>query len=54
MRPVIVWDEQFGMRTLSMMFWKFLPPYVTDPKKVDLLTAFVVFARALWFVTVGV
>jgi putative SOS response-associated peptidase YedK len=30
---VIVWDEQFGMRTLSMMFWKFLPPYVTDPKK---------------------
>ena len=34
MQPVIIWDEQFGMRTLSMMFWKFLPPYVTDPKKV--------------------
>ena len=23
------------MRTLSMMFWKFLPPYVTDPKKMS-------------------
>ena len=34
-QPVIVWDEQFGMRTLSMMFWKFLPPYVTDPKKMS-------------------
>jgi hypothetical protein len=33
MQPVIVWDQQFGMRTLSM-FWKFLPPYVTDPKRV--------------------
>jgi putative SOS response-associated peptidase YedK len=37
-QPVIVWDDQFGMRTLSMMFWKFLPPYVTDPKKVDVDT----------------
>jgi putative SOS response-associated peptidase YedK len=33
MQPVIVWDEEFGTRTLHMMFWRFLPPYVTDPKK---------------------
>ena len=33
MQPVIVWDEQFGARTLSMMFWKFLPPYVTDSQE---------------------
>ena len=38
MQPVIVWDEQFGMRTLSMMFWKFLPPYVTGPKKLNIDT----------------
>jgi putative SOS response-associated peptidase YedK len=34
-QPVIVWDEQFGTRTLSMMFWKFLPQYVTDPNKMS-------------------
>jgi len=38
MQPVIVWDEEFGTRTLSMMFWKFLPPYVTDPKKMSIDT----------------
>lgn len=32
MQPVIIWDEQEGMRTLHMMFWRFLPPFVTDPK----------------------
>lgn len=38
MQPVIVWDEEFGMRTLRMMFWRFLPPFVTDPKKFKLDT----------------
>ena len=33
MQPVIVWDEEFGTRTLHMMFWKFLPLFVTDPKE---------------------
>ena len=33
LQPVIVWDKQFGARSLHMMFWRFLPPYVTDPKK---------------------
>lgn len=26
MQPVIIWDDQFGMRTLHMMFWRCLPP----------------------------
>jgi putative SOS response-associated peptidase YedK len=38
MQPVIVWDEHFGTRTLQMMFWRFLPPFVTDPKKFKLDT----------------
>src|SRR5271165_6952006 len=38
MQPVIVWDHQFGTRTLHMMFWRFLPPYVTDPKQFKLDT----------------
>ena len=38
MQPVIVWDKQFGTRSLHMMFWRFLPPYVTDPKKFKLDT----------------
>lgn len=38
MQPVIIWDEQFGTRSLHMMFWRFLPPYVTDPKKFKLDT----------------
>jgi putative SOS response-associated peptidase YedK len=38
MQPVIVWDGAFGTRTLQMMFWKFLPPFVIDPKKVKLDT----------------
>jgi putative SOS response-associated peptidase YedK len=38
MQPVIIWDEQFGTRSLHMMFWRFLPPYVTDPKKFRLDT----------------
>ena len=38
LQPVIVWDRQFGARSLHMMFWRFLPPYVTDPKKFRLDT----------------
>jgi putative SOS response-associated peptidase YedK len=38
MQPVIVRDEAFGTRTLHMMFWKFLPPFVIDPKKLKLDT----------------
>ena len=37
-QPVIVWDERFGTRTLHMMFWRFLPRYVTDPKQFKLST----------------
>ena len=37
-QPVMVWDEATGTRTLHMMFWRFLPPYVTDPKKFRLDT----------------
>ena len=38
MQPVIVWDHAGGTRLLQMMFWRFLPPYVTDPKKFRLDT----------------
>jgi putative SOS response-associated peptidase YedK len=38
MQPVIVWDEQFGVRTLQMMFWRFLPQFVSDPKKFKMNT----------------
>ena len=38
MKPVIVWDKREGMRTPQMMFWRFLPPFVTDPKKFKLDT----------------
>jgi putative SOS response-associated peptidase YedK len=38
MQPVVIWDEEFGTRTLHMMFWKFLPPFVTDPKNFKLTT----------------
>lgn len=38
MQPVIVWDEAFGMRTLHMMFWRFLPPFCADPKTFKLST----------------
>jgi len=37
-QPVIVWDEDLGMRTLQMMFWRFLPRFVGDPKKFRLDT----------------
>jgi putative SOS response-associated peptidase YedK len=37
-QPVIVWDRQFGTRSPHMMFWLFLPPYVTDPKRFRLDT----------------
>jgi putative SOS response-associated peptidase YedK len=33
MQPIVVWDEDLGMRTLRMMYWRFLPPFCTDPKK---------------------
>jgi hypothetical protein len=38
MHPVIVWDASEGMRTLQMMYWKFLPTFCTDPKKFKLST----------------
>src|SRR5580698_9226715 len=38
MQPVIIWDEEFGTRMLSMMFWRFLPPFVNDPKKFKMST----------------
>jgi putative SOS response-associated peptidase YedK len=38
MQPVIVWDDAVGMRMLHMLFWRFLPPFVTDPKKFKLDT----------------
>jgi putative SOS response-associated peptidase YedK len=38
MQPVIVWDKDFGTRTLHMMFWRFLPLFVTDPKEFKLST----------------
>jgi putative SOS response-associated peptidase YedK len=38
MQPVVLWDEEFGTRTLQMMFWRFLPPFVSDPKKFRLDT----------------
>ena len=38
MQPVILWDEHEGTRTLQMMFWRFLPRFVTDPKKFKLST----------------
>lgn len=38
MQPVVVWDDAMGMRTLHMMFWRFLPPFCRDPKKFKLST----------------
>jgi hypothetical protein len=38
MQPVIVRDEEYGTRTLHMMFWRFLPRFVTDPKQFKLST----------------
>lgn len=38
MQPVIVWDHAVGMRTLHMMFWRFLPPFCADPKAFKLNT----------------
>ena len=38
MQPVVIWDEEFGTRTLRMMFWKFLPPFVADAKNYKLTT----------------
>ena len=38
MQPVIIWDEEFGTRTLHLMFWRFLPRHVTDPKTFKLST----------------
>jgi putative SOS response-associated peptidase YedK len=37
-QPVIIWDEAAGMRMVRMMFWRFLPPFVTEPKKFRLDT----------------
>jgi hypothetical protein len=33
MQPVVVWDEALGMRAARMMYWRFLPPFCTDLKK---------------------
>jgi putative SOS response-associated peptidase YedK len=38
MQPVVVWDEALGMRAVRMMYWRFLPPFRTDPKKLKLDT----------------
>jgi putative SOS response-associated peptidase YedK len=38
MQPVIIWDDAIGMRALRMMYWRFLPPFCTDPKKLKLDT----------------
>jgi len=38
MQPVVVWDEEYGTRTLQMMLWRFLPPFVSDAKKFKLDT----------------
>jgi putative SOS response-associated peptidase YedK len=38
MQPVIVSDKEFATRTLRMMFWRFLPLFVTDPKELTLST----------------
>jgi putative SOS response-associated peptidase YedK len=38
MQPVIIWDQEFGTRILPMMFWRFLPPFVNDPKKFKMST----------------
>ena len=38
MQPVVVWDDDLGMRALRMMHWRFLPPFCTDPKKLKLDT----------------
>lgn len=37
-QTVIIWDEAGGMRMVRMMFWRFLPPFVTEPKKFRLDT----------------
>jgi putative SOS response-associated peptidase YedK len=38
MQPVVVWDDDLGMRALRMMYWRMLPPFCTDPKKFKLDT----------------
>ncbi|HEU4981259.1 MAG TPA: SOS response-associated peptidase [Acidobacteriaceae bacterium] len=38
MQPVIISDPDFGTRTLRMMFWRYLPPFCTDPKDFKLST----------------
>jgi len=38
MQPVVVWDNDLGIRTMRMMHWRFLPPFCTDPKKLKLDT----------------
>ena len=38
MQPVVVWDDALGIRTLRMMYWRMLPPFCTDPKKLKLDT----------------
>lgn len=38
MQPVVVWDDDVGMRTLRMMYWRFLPPFCTNPKTLKLDT----------------
>jgi putative SOS response-associated peptidase YedK len=38
MQPVVIWDERYGVRTLTMMYWRFLPPFCDDPKTFKLST----------------
>ena len=35
MQPVIIWDPARGMRMLQMMFWRFLPPFVTRSESIQ-------------------
>jgi putative SOS response-associated peptidase YedK len=38
LQPVIVWNKDFGTRTLHMMFWRYLPRFVADLKQFKLST----------------
>jgi putative SOS response-associated peptidase YedK len=39
MQPIIVWDEEFGIRTLQMMFWRLAKPKPRDPAVPAAVTA---------------
>jgi putative SOS response-associated peptidase YedK len=35
MQPVILWDEEFGTRTLHIMFWRFSAPICHGPAEIQ-------------------